>query len=148
MRKKITIISNIVLSLLIISSSFFLPINFAIGQITGGGTGSGGITGGGTGSGGLTGVGSGSQPANNDALNSLFNKLADNIINPALLLLFAITVIYFLFGVVMYIAHLDDEKARESGAHHMLWGIIGIAIMVSVYAIINIIQTTINGWSS
>lgn len=137
MRKKITIISNIVLSFIIISSSIFFPINFAIGQVTGGGTGSGG----------LTGNGSGSQPSNNDALNSLFNKLAENIINPALLLLFAIAVIYFLFGVVMYIAHLDDEKARESGAHHMLWGIIGIAIMVSVYAIINIIQTTIIGWS-
>jgi len=37
----------------------------------------------------------------------------------------------------------DKEDKRTAGKQHMIWGIIGMAIMVSVFGIINLIMSTI-----
>ncbi len=66
------------------------------------------------------------------------------IINPLIILLFALATLYFIYGVVQFLANGDNEEKKTAGKNHMLWGIVGIAIMISVWGILNIVMNTFN----
>ncbi len=69
------------------------------------------------------------------------NKL---IINPLIVLLFALALVYFTYGVFEFIANQENEEKKTTGKKHMIWGIIGIVIMMGVFTILNIIMKTFN----
>jgi hypothetical protein len=71
------------------------------------------------------------------------NRFVTNIVNPIIYFLFAIALMYFLYGVIVFILNADDEEARKTGKKHILWGIIGLFIMVSVYGILGIVLGTV-----
>ena len=71
------------------------------------------------------------------------NNLINNIVNPVIYFLFAVALLYFLFGVLVFVINADDDTARATGKRHMFWGIVGLFIMVSVYGIIYIILGTV-----
>lgn len=73
----------------------------------------------------------------------LLNNISTYIINPIIFLLFTATFVIFIWGLVQFVSNLDNEEARSTGGKHMLYGIIGMVIMVGVNAIIAIIQNTI-----
>ena len=70
-------------------------------------------------------------------------RFIDNIVNPVIYFLFAVALLYFLYGVLIFIINANDEAARKTGRQHMFWGIVGLFIMVSVYGIIGIVLGTI-----
>jgi len=71
------------------------------------------------------------------------NKFTEQIVNPAILFLFALALVYFLYGMVVFIKNADDEKARNEGKQNMIWGIVGLFIMVGVYGILRIVIGTV-----
>ncbi len=76
-----------------------------------------------------------------DQFISNVNKL---IINPLILLLFALALAYFLWGVFEFISSQEEEAKKTTGKSHMMWGIIGITIMMGVWTILNIVLNTFN----
>ncbi len=76
--------------------------------------------------------------------DSLFNKIITNIAQPIEYLLFALAIMYFLYGVYVFIQNADNAEKRQEGYNSMLWGIIGLFIMVSAVGIINLIVGTIS----
>ncbi len=70
-------------------------------------------------------------------------KVDKLIINPAIILLFAAALVFFLFGVVDFIMNADNPEKRSTGQQHMIWGIIGMSIMFGVWAILRIIENTL-----
>lgn len=60
------------------------------------------------------------------------------IINPILALLFTLGLLLFFWGGFIFIFNAGDEGKRAEGRQHMLWAIIGMVIMVSVFAILNV----------
>ncbi len=64
-----------------------------------------------------------------------------DVLEPFVAALFAVALIMFLWGVVEFLAASDNETARETGKRHMLWGIIGLVIMVGVNGILWILIT-------
>ena len=66
------------------------------------------------------------------------------IVNPLIKLLFALAIVYFLWGVFEFMSNQDNEEKKTSGKKHMLWGIIGITIMVGVWTLLNIVLDTFN----
>ena len=42
---------------------------------------------------------------------------------------------------------LNDPGAQETGKRHMVWGIIGLAIMISVFALINFVQDFVGSFA-
>jgi TRAP-type C4-dicarboxylate transport system permease small subunit len=66
------------------------------------------------------------------------------IINPILALLFAAALLYFIWGGFVFIISAGNDQARSEGRQHMLWGVIGMVIMVSVFALLNIGLNTFN----
>lgn len=64
------------------------------------------------------------------------------------MLLFALATFYFLFGLLKFIQNQDDENAQEDGKRHMVWGVIGIFLMMAVYGILNLIGATVSNIGS
>ena len=75
------------------------------------------------------------EPGSSD----LIAKIKTVIVNPIIGLLFALALMFFLWGIVEFIWVAGGEEGRKKGARHILWGLIGMFIMVSVFGIINFI---------
>ncbi len=76
-------------------------------------------------------------------MNDLLNKVITQIAQPIVYLLFALAVVYFLYGVMLFIRNADAPEKRAEGLQHIIWGLIGLFIMVSAVGIINLIKGTI-----
>ena len=76
------------------------------------------------------------------SIDSFIASVNSHILNPLIYLLFAVAMVVFLYGVVIFIANQSNETERATGQKHMLWGIVGLAIMFCVWAFINIIVNT------
>ena len=74
--------------------------------------------------------------------NSFMTGVDDRIVNPLITLLFALAIVYFLYGVFEFIMNQSNEEKKTSGKSHMLWGVVGIVIMLGVFAIQNMIVNT------
>ncbi len=74
----------------------------------------------------------------------LLNKISEFVINPIIYLLFAAAFVVFIWGLAQFAMHLDNEEARSTGVKHMIWGVIGMVIMVSVRGILNLIDATLH----
>ncbi|MEI7513414.1 MAG: hypothetical protein WCJ74_02210 [bacterium] len=71
------------------------------------------------------------------------SKFVTNIVNPIIYFLFAVALMYFLYGIIVFIMNADDEEARKTGKKHIFWGMVGLFIMVSVYGILGIVLGTV-----
>ncbi len=74
--------------------------------------------------------------------NAIFSAIINNILQPAIYLLFALALLFFFYGVFEFIKNADSEEGRNTGKNHMIWGIVGIFIMLSAKGIINLILAT------
>jgi len=77
-------------------------------------------------------------------LNCYIGRVDSIIINPLIEFLFALAVVYFLYGVFEFFTNQDNDEKKTTGKSHMLWGIIGITIMLGVFTILGIIVRTFN----
>lgn len=82
------------------------------------------------------------NPPPKDATD-LLNRISTYVINPIIYILFTVAFVVFVWGIVQFVGNLDNEEARSTGARHMIWGIIGMVIMVSVTSIVGVIQNTL-----
>ncbi|HEX8994123.1 MAG TPA: hypothetical protein VF803_02625 [Candidatus Paceibacterota bacterium] len=73
---------------------------------------------------------------------ALRNNLVSAIITPLLELAFAAALIVFAWGVVQFLIDISQGGDGKDGRTHMLWGIIGIAIMIGAYGILAIVTNT------
>lgn len=79
---------------------------------------------------------------------TIIQKVNDAILTPIVYLLFAVATVYFLFGLMKFILNQDNDEAQSEGKKHMMWGVVGIAIMVSVWGILNLINESVRGLTS
>ena len=79
----------------------------------------------------------------NSAVQVFIGRINEFIVNPLIGLLFALALVVFLWGVAEFFLKSDSDVAKEEGRNHMLWGVIGMFIMFSVFAIMKIIVNTI-----
>jgi len=65
-----------------------------------------------------------------------------DILNVFIGVLFVLVTIYFIWGVMGYIFAGGEEKKLEDGKKHMIWGIVGMAVMAGAWGLVNILLTT------
>jgi len=75
----------------------------------------------------------------NATLDNMILKANALIVNPLIILMFSLALVGFLWGVKDYIVNADDQEARAKGTQHMLWGIVGMLIMISTFTIMRLI---------
>ena len=73
----------------------------------------------------------------------LLNKFINLIINPLIVVVFAAGFFMFVFGLVQFLFALNKgQSENEEGKQHMLWGVVGMFVMASVYGILTLLNNT------
>lgn len=71
-------------------------------------------------------------------VTTFLNKVNTAIINPLIILVFAIAFLIFFWGLFQFISNEAQGEGREEGKKKILYGIIGMFIMFSAYGLIRI----------
>lgn len=73
-------------------------------------------------------------------VKGLINLITSEIINPLIILLFAVASMMFAWGIVRYVlgGQGSDQKTTQ-GKNAMLWGIIGMFVMASAWGIVSLL---------
>jgi len=70
------------------------------------------------------------------------SRLNEAVIFPLIALLSGVAFLYFLWGAAQYIINADNESAREEGKKHIMFGLIGLVVMFSAFAILSLAVNT------
>ncbi len=65
-----------------------------------------------------------------------------SIINALMPFIVGLAVLFFVWGVFQFVASAGDEEKRTEGRNKMIYGIIGIFVMVSVWGLVNLLEGT------
>ncbi len=57
-------------------------------------------------------------------------------------LLFLVAICIFLFGVIKYMMNANDETKRTEGREFMIWGIVALFVMLSVWGLVGVLRST------
>lgn len=73
----------------------------------------------------------------------IIGALISNIVQPLIKLMFIVAVLVFVWGVVEMIMNAGNEEKRATGTRHIMWGLIGLFVMLGVYGILNLLVNTL-----
>lgn len=76
---------------------------------------------------------------NNEA-TKLISNIKLMILNPIIGFMFAVATVMFVYGIVEYIWGAENKDKIEDGKRHMVWGVIGMFVMLVVYGILNVLS--------
>lgn len=65
----------------------------------------------------------------------------NKILNTALPLIIAGAVVYFIYGIATYVMSGSDD-AKDAAKDRIIYGIIGLFVMISVWGLVNILVNT------
>lgn len=71
-----------------------------------------------------------------EQLDTFLDTVKEQIVDPIITLLALAAFALFTWGVVLFIKNAEDEEKRETGKRHMVWGIVGLAVIFGARAII------------
>ncbi|MDD5318289.1 MAG: hypothetical protein PHF79_00495 [Candidatus Pacebacteria bacterium] len=85
--------------------------------------------------------------AQTSGASGVFSLLATAtaLINQLLPFIISLTVLVFLWGILMYVTSGADTEKRAEARGYMIWGIIALFVMVSVWGLVNILAKSIPG---
>src|SRR3989344_1644724 len=66
-------------------------------------------------------------------------RIINGIVIP---LIIGLAVVYFLWGIATYILSSGDEEKKTEGRSKMIYGIVALAVMVSVWGLVRVVQNT------
>jgi hypothetical protein len=84
----------------------------------------------------------GAQTVDASYIDSILTAIG-NILNTALPLIIAAAVVYFVYGIARYVMS-GDEAAKEAAKGKIIYGIIGLFVMISVWGLVRIL-TNVTG---
>lgn len=74
----------------------------------------------------------------------IFDRIEDTI--AALFpIIFALALLAFMWGAAKFIFNAGSESGRQEGKKIMIWGIIGLFVLVSIWGIVRFIQNEVGG---
>lgn len=69
------------------------------------------------------------------------------MINSLIPVIFLLAFVTFMYGIVLYIARSGDEGKRKDGIRYMTYGVIGLAVMLGVWGIVELLALSLFGVS-
>lgn len=65
-----------------------------------------------------------------------------NILDAVIPIIITLAVIYFFWGLAQYILESGNAEKKEEGRNKMIWGIIALFVMVSIWGLLGLIAGT------
>ncbi len=65
-----------------------------------------------------------------------------SLVQSAIVVIGALALMFFLWNLVMYIKEYDNETKRQESRQYMIYGIIALFVMVSVWGLVDVLTTT------
>lgn len=81
-----------------------------------------------------------STNSNPGGIEDIFITL-NHLLNSALPVLIALGVVYFVWGVVQFVIG-DSEEAKKKGKDGIIYGLIGLAVIIGLWGLVNIVSST------
>lgn len=75
--------------------------------------------------------------------HSFVGQINEHILFPLITLLTVAALVVFLWGGFQYVYNANNDSKRAEGAKHLLWGTIGLLVMLSAFAILTVAANTI-----
>ncbi|MCX6717043.1 MAG: hypothetical protein NTV72_03895 [Candidatus Taylorbacteria bacterium] len=75
-------------------------------------------------------------------INSKILIIAQQIINPLLLVVMMLAILIFVWGIYEYYFKDVAGGDRAKGSQHILWGLVGFVIMLCAYGLIHVVLNT------
>lgn len=81
--------------------------------------------------------------------NATVNNITDvickvgNILNKIIPVIIVLGVLYFVWGVVSFVI-ASDEEAKTTGRDRMIYGIIGLVVIIGMWGLVRIVANTFN----
>jgi hypothetical protein len=77
-------------------------------------------------------------------IQSLLDVILNTFINPIIQVVFALGILMFMWGLFEFMRQgPGNPEAKSKGQQHMIWGVIGVFIMVAVWGIIGFVANTL-----
>ncbi len=64
------------------------------------------------------------------------------ILNTIIPILITLAVVYFIWGVIGYVLG-KSEEAKKEGRDRMIWGLVGLAVIVSIWGLVAILKNLV-----
>ncbi len=69
-------------------------------------------------------------------------KILQNIVDAVIPFIIGLGILVFIYGIFNFISSAGDEEARANAKQLIIWGVLGIFIMISVWGLVNILMGT------
>jgi len=76
------------------------------------------------------------------ASKNLLDKIEQVILFPIISFMIGVALLVFLWGAYEFVQNAESDEGRANGRQHMLYGIIGMLVMLSALAILRIAAGT------
>jgi hypothetical protein len=76
-------------------------------------------------------------------LKGLIEIFTKGLLNPIVGLLTGLAVVFFIWGIVKYIANSGDEKAAQEGKNVMIYGVLALFILFSFWGIVQLLYNSV-----
>lgn len=70
------------------------------------------------------------------------SRFNDAILFPLIALMTGVAFLFFIYGSAEYILNAANDQAREIGKKHIMYGLIGLFVMVSAWGILSLAANT------
>ncbi len=77
-----------------------------------------------------------------EAAQGFVDAFNNAVLFPLITLLMAMAFLVFLYGCFEYVRNAASDQGREQGRRHILYGVIGMLVMLSAYSILQLAAST------
>lgn len=75
-------------------------------------------------------------------IKNILDWASCTLVSSVVPLLFTLAVVGFIYGIIQYFLNPDNEEKRKKGKSYMIWGIIALFVMVSMWGLVGILTKT------
>jgi hypothetical protein len=75
-------------------------------------------------------------------LGNIVNWASCTLVKTVVPFLFTLASVAFIWGIIQYFLNPDNEEKRKKGKSYMIWGIVALFVMISMWGLVGILTDT------
>ena len=77
-----------------------------------------------------------------DSIANIFNWASCTLVKSVIPFLVTLAAVGFIWGVIQYFMNPDNEEKRKKGKDYILWGLIALFVIVSMWGLVGLLTDT------